>query len=79
MKVCLYARVASPDQNTLDFQTERLKAFATKHSLDVVETAAEFGSGIRADRPALSRVEALAAAGKIDAVIVKSISRLFRT
>lgn len=79
MKVCLYARVACSDQLALDCQTERLKAFAAEHNLDVVDAAAEFGSGIRADRPELTRVEALAAEGKIDAVVMTDISRLFRS
>lgn len=78
MKVCLYVRTACPNQQTLDFQTARLKAFAGEHNLDVVDVAAECGSGTRADRPELTRVESLAAAGKIDAVMVTDISRLFR-
>ncbi len=78
MRVCLYARVACSDQTALDCQTERLKAFAGEHNLDVVDVAAEYGSGIRADRPELSRVESLAVSGKLDAVVATDISRLFR-
>ena len=78
MRVCLYARVACYDQLALDCQSERLKIFAKEHNLDVVDVAAECSSGIRADRPKLSRVEALAADGKIDAVVATDISRLFR-
>ncbi len=78
MKVCLYARVACHDQTALDCQVENLKAFAAEHSLDVVDVAAEFGSGMSADRQALSRVEALAVKRQIDAIIVKDISRLYR-
>lgn len=78
MKVCLYARVASPNQTALDSQVECLKDFAYKLNLEIVEVAAECGSGLRADRPELSRVEALAAERKIDAVVVTDISRLFR-
>lgn len=69
MKVCLYVRVACSDQLALDCQSERLKIFAKEHNLDVVDVAAECGSGIRADRPEFARVEALAADGKIDAVV----------
>lgn len=78
MKVCLYARVASLDQTSLDCQVERLKEFAGKHDLEIFEVAAECGSGIRDDRPELSRVEALAADGKFDAVVATNMSRLFR-
>lgn len=78
MKVCLYARVASPDQTALECQVKRLKEFACKHNLEIVEVAAECGSGLCADRLELIRVEALAAEGRIDAVIVTNIARLFR-
>lgn len=78
MKVCLYARVASPDQTALDSQVECLKDFACKLNLEIIEIAAECGSGLCADRPELSRVEVLAAERKIDAVVVTNISRLFR-
>lgn len=79
MKVCLYARVACSDQFALDCQVEKLKAFAEGHDIDVADAAAENGSGIRADRPELIRVESLAAEGKINAVVVTNISRLFRS
>lgn len=79
MKVCLYARVACSDQLALDRQVKKLKAFAGEHDINVVDAAADFGSGIRADRPELTRVEALAAEGKIDAVVMTDISRLFRS
>ena len=78
MKVCLYARVANSDQGAIDYQVECLKDFAGKLNLEIVEVAAECGSGLRADRPELSRVKMLAANSKIDAVVVTDISRLFR-
>ena len=78
MKVCLYARVANPDQTALNYQVEWLKDFAGKHNLEIVDVAAEYGSGLRSDRPELSRVEALFADSKIDAVVITNISRLFR-
>lgn len=78
MKVCLYARVANPDQTALNYQVEWLKDFAGKHNLEIVDVAAEYGSGLCPDRPELIRVESLAAEGKIDAVVVTDISRLFR-
>ena len=78
MKVCLYARIASSNQTALDCQVKRIKDFAGKHNLEILEVAAEFGSGLCADRPNLIRVEALAAERKIDAVIVTNMARLFR-
>ena len=78
MKVCLYARVANPDQTALNYQVEWLKDFAGKHNLEIVDVAAECGSGLRSDRSELSRVEALAAASKIDTVVITNMSRLFR-
>lgn len=78
MNVALYARTACPDRYAIDCQLKSLNAFAEEHNLDVVDVAKECGSGIRADRPELIRVESLAADGKIDAIVVTDISRLFR-
>lgn len=78
MNVCLYARVACPDQVKLDCQVEQLKEFACKQDMEIIAVEAEFGSGLHTNRPALSRVESLSADGKIDAVVIADISRLFR-
>ena len=78
MKVCLYVRVAQFDQTVLDCQVKRLKDFSDKHNLEIVDVATECGSGLRFDRPELSRVETLATNSKIDAVVIANMSHLFR-
>ncbi|MBC8230209.1 recombinase family protein [bacterium] len=45
MRVALYARVSSIDQQTLDMQLETMNAYAINRSWQIAITVADVGSG----------------------------------
>ena len=82
MRVWIYARLSNDDDremNSLQNQREICRAFAEKNRCKVVgESFDDNVSGMSFDRPGLDRLAATAEAGKLDAVIVKDMSRLGR-
>ena len=83
MKVALYARVATQSQGDrrAALQTKALRAHASKHGLDVVETyvCCDAGySGASLDRPGLNRLRYGVQAKAFDAVVIMSPDRLSR-
>ena len=82
MRVWIYARLSNDDDremNSLQNQREICRAFAEKNHYKVVgESFDDNVSGMSFDRPGLDRLAAAAEAGKLDAVIVKDMSRLGR-
>ena len=74
--VALYARVSSHDQRAdLDRQLARLSVYAAEHSLHVVESVSEVGSGLNGKRRALLR---LLSDPRIETLVVEHRDRLAR-
>jgi predicted site-specific integrase-resolvase len=74
--VALYARVGSHDQRAdLDRQLARLSVYAAEHSLHVVESVSEVGSGLNGKRRALLR---LLSDPRIETIVVEHRDRLAR-
>lgn len=82
MRVWLYGRLSNDDDaqmNSLENQMEILRAYAAENRYRIVgESWDDNVSGMRFDRKGLEQVSQAAEAGKLDAVIVKDLSRLGR-
>lgn len=82
MRVWLYGRLSNDDDvrmNSLENQLEIVRAFALEKGYRIVgESYDDNVSGMRFDRKGLNRISQAVDAGKIDAVIVKDLSRLGR-
>ena len=82
MRVWLYARLSNDDdpaQNSLQNQQEICQAFAEQHGYAIVGQSFDDNiSGMSFDRRGLDKLTAAVDADKIDAVIVKDLSRLGR-
>lgn len=82
MRVWLYGRLSNDDDvgmNSLENQLEIVRAFASEKGHRIVgESFDDNVSGMRFDRNGLNQVTQVVDAGKIDAVIVKDLSRLGR-
>ena len=77
-RVCLYARTAINDAVTLNNQLTNLNAYTDENNLTVVFRLSEVGSGKDDNREGIKFMQRLAEKKKIDVVVVKDISRLFR-
>ena len=78
LRVALYCRVAHQDEFSLEAQANLLRHYAEEAGYTIVGVMAEYGSGLTLDRPALAEVTRAVCAGEVDAVLVKSISRIGR-
>jgi DNA invertase Pin-like site-specific DNA recombinase len=78
MRVAIYARVSTGDQNS-DRQVRELKAFAKRLRAKVVGIHKETASGAKNDRSERKKVLDLAQARQIDAVLVSELSRWGRS
>ena len=82
MRVWLYGRLSNDDDvmmNSLENQLEIVREYARKQGHQIVgESYDDNVSGMRFDRKGLNQVTQAVDAGKIDAVIVKDLSRLGR-
>jgi len=78
MKMGLYARVSTHDQQTLALQQEAMGAYARQRGGSIVMTVAEIGSGVseRLKRDALMRA---ARRRDIDMVVVWRLDRWGRS
>ena len=78
----MYGRLSNDDDiqmDSLDNQMEIGRCYAESHSYSIIgESYDDNVSGMRFDREGLNQVTQAADAGKIDAVIVKDLSRLGR-
>ena len=63
---------------SLERQAEELRRYAEQAGYTIVGVAAEHGSGMTLDRPALQEVMETVLAGKVDVVLVNSLDRLGR-
>ena len=78
MKVCLYARVSTEEQNT-DNQILRLREVATARGWDVVEEYVDKASGKDARRPALDKMMNDAKKHRFDKIIAVKLDRIARS
>ena len=73
-----YCRVAHDDSFSLERQAEELRRYAEQAGYTIVGAAAEHGSGMTLDRPALQEVMKAVLAGKVDVVLISSLDRIGR-
>lgn len=78
MRAFLYCRVAHDDGFSLDAQATALRCYAGQAGYTIVGASSEQGSGLTTDRPALREVKQAVLTGKVDVVLVQSISRIGR-
>ena len=82
MRVWLYGRLSNDDDvmmNSLENQLEIVREYARKQGYEIVgESYDDNVSGMRFDRKGLNQVTQAVDDGKIDAIIVKDLSRLGR-
>ena len=78
MKAFLYCRVAHQDTFALEHQRFLLELYAKRAGYTIIGAVDEYGSGLTLDRPALKKVTETVAAGKVDVVLVHSLTRIGR-
>ena len=78
MKAYFYCRVAHDDSFSLEQQVAKLRRYAEQAGYTIVGVAAEHGSGLTLDRPALQEVMEAVLAGKVDVVLISSLDRIGR-
>ena len=78
MKVAIYCRVSTHDQNC-ERQERDLLEYAKQCGHEVVGVWSEFGSGVKLDRVKRKEVMTIARARKIDAVLVTELTRWGRS
>lgn len=79
MKVVMYCRVANDDGFSLEHQKTALTNYALAQGYSVQDTIAEVASGISDNRHGLQKVLAAVSSGDVNAVLVDSVSRLYRS
>ena len=80
-KVWIYCRVAhdGPDSAAvLVAQKNTLEAYAEEHDFEIVGASSDIGSGLTMDRPGLLDFHAAAEDGKVDMLLIHSLTRLGR-
>ena len=78
MKAYFYCRVAHDDGFSLEQQVAKLRRCAEQPGDTSVGVAAEHGSGVALDRPALQELTEAVLDGKVDGVLGNSLDRLGR-
>ena len=78
MKAYFYCRVAHDDSFSLEQQVAKLRRYAEQAGYTIVGAAAEHGSGMALDRPALQEVMEAVLAEKVDVVLISSLDRIGR-
>lgn len=80
-KVWIYCRVAhdGPDSAAvLAAQKNTLEAYAKEHDFEIVGASSDIGSGLTMDHPGLLDFHAAAEDGKVDVLLIYSLTRLGR-
>ena len=78
MRAFLYCRVADDDSFTLEHQRLLLQLYAKRAGYTIIGAADEYGSGLTLDRPALQKVTETVVAGRVDVVLIHSLTRIGR-
>ena len=80
-KAWIYCRVAhdGPDSAAvLAAQKNALEAYAKEHDFEIVGASSDMGSGLTMDRPGLLDFHTAAEDGKVDVLLIHSLTRLGR-
>ena len=80
-RVWLYCRIAheAPENEwCMKAQLASLESYAASGNLQIVGTTCEYGAGTTLDRQGLRDMSEAVKAGRIDAILVKNLSRLAR-
>ena len=78
MKVALYIRVSTLDQNS-DMQRRELEAYAKRHEWEVSEVYEDCASGADLTRPELTRLLKECLAGRVECVLCWKLDRFGRS
>src|SRR3989442_7987551 len=78
LKVAIYARVSTADQNH-ELQIRELEDYAARHGWTIVERYQDTISGAKSTRPELNRLMADARARKLDIVLCWKLDRFGRS
>ena len=78
MRVGLYARVSTHDQQTLPMQVEAMRRYAADRGWKVTSELREVGSGVK-DRPQRAALMKAARRREIDAILVWKLDRFGRS
>ncbi len=80
LRVALYARVSTAEQQTISAQIEALEEFANRRGWKIVEKFSDEGVSGRSDsRPGLDRMMELVRQRKVDVVTVTKLDRIGRS
>lgn len=79
MRVAIYARTSTRDQQSIPMQLEAMREHAERRGWIVAAEIAEQESGAKNDRPGRAEVLDLARRGKIDCVLVWKLNRWGRS
>ena len=78
LKVAIYARVSTQDQNTIPMQIKRCREYAKSRSWKVTNTFNEIGSGAN-NRPQRAKLMGLCRKREVDLVLVWKLDRWGRS
>jgi predicted site-specific integrase-resolvase len=78
LRVAIYARVTTTDQNS-ELQIRELNDYAGKQGWEVIETYQDMISGAKSSRPGLNRLMEDARARKFDCLMVWKLDRFGRS
>ena len=74
----IYCRVAHPDTVALAAQQAYMEAYGEKQGFEIVGITVERASGMNLSRRGLGEVSSAVAAGEVDFLLLKNLSRLGR-
>jgi Site-specific recombinases, DNA invertase Pin homologs len=79
-RVWIYCRIDAPEDahGILKTQKKELLSYAEQMGFEVIGASNDLGSGLLLERPGLSECFEAAKAGKMDVLIIKSLSRIGR-
>lgn len=79
MKVGIYARVSTHDQNTLPMQIEQMREYAKTRNWETVLEISEIASGAKDTRPERAKILKAAKQRKLDVILVWKLDRFGRS
>lgn len=77
-RVVIYCRVARDEHFSLKAQAATLQNYARQAGYTIIGVVSDCGNGLSIDRPALNEVTQAVLDGRVDLVLVNSITRIGR-